>query len=268
MNATDRQYADLVRKITDTGFDRPDRTGTGTRAIFGHQMRYDLADGFPILTTKKVHLKSIIHELLWFLKGETNIAYLKEHGVSIWDEWADEDGNLGPVYGAQWRRWIGKDGIEIDQIVNLINTLRTSPYSRRMLVSAWNPSEVDQMALPPCHALWQCAVLDGRLHLQLFQRSADVGLGLPFNVASYALLAMMLAQVTGLQPGEFIHTLGDAHIYSNHMDKLLSQIERTPRDLPRMEINPEVRDIFSFTYDDFALSGYDAHPHISLPVAV
>lgn len=263
-----KQYHDLLRHVMETGSDRGDRTGTGTRSVFGYQMRFDLAEGFPVLTTKKLHLRSIIHELLWFLKGETNIAYLKENGVSIWDEWADENGELGPVYGYQWRSWPKPDGGHVDQIANLIEGLKTNPNSRRHIVSAWNPAQVDDMALPPCHCLFQFYVSDGKLSCQLYQRSADIFLGVPFNIASYALLTMMVAQVTGLKPSDFVHTLGDAHIYSNHFEQAELLLTRTPRKLPVMEINPKVKDIFGFTFEDFSLVGYEADPHIKAPVAV
>jgi thymidylate synthase len=263
-----QQYHDLLRLVLDQGFDRDDRTGTGTRSLFGHQMRFDLAAGFPALTTKKLHLRSIIHELLWFLKGDTNIAYLKANGVSIWDEWADENGDLGPVYGAQWRSWPAPGGGTIDQIANVVRQIETNPFSRRHIVSAWNPAEVDEMALPPCHCLFQFYVADGKLSCQLYQRSADIFLGVPFNIASYALLTMMVAQVTGLRPGDFVHTLGDAHLYKNHFDQANLQLSREPRALPVMRINPDVTDLFAFTYDDFKLEGYDPHPAISAPIAV
>ncbi len=263
-----RQYHDLLRLVLDQGFDRDDRTGTGTRSVFGHQMRFDLAAGFPALTTKKLHLRSIIHELLWFLKGDTNIAYLKANGVSIWDEWADKNGDLGPVYGAQWRSWPAPDGTTIDQIANVVRQIETNPSSRRHIVSAWNPAEVDEMALPPCHCLFQFYVADGKLSCQLYQRSADIFLGVPFNIASYALLTMMVAQVTGLKPGDFVHTLGDAHLYKNHFDQAHLQLSRESRTLPVMRINPEITDLFAFTYDDFKLEGYDPHPAISAPIAV
>ncbi|WP_394690095.1 thymidylate synthase [Hoeflea sp.] len=263
-----QQYHDLLRLVLDQGFDRDDRTGTGTRSVFGHQMRFDLAAGFPALTTKKLHLRSIIHELMWFLKGDTNIAYLKANGVSIWDEWADENGDLGPVYGAQWRSWPAPDGTTIDQIANVVRQIETNPSSRRHIVSAWNPAEVDEMALPPCHCLFQFYVADGKLSCQLYQRSADIFLGVPFNIASYALLTMMVAQVTGLKPGDFVHTLGDAHLYKNHFDQAHLQLSRDPRALPVMRINPDVTDLFAFTYDDFKLEGYDPHPAISAPIAV
>jgi thymidylate synthase len=263
-----RQYLDLMRLILDRGVEKGDRTGTGTLSVFGHQMRFDLADGFPLVTTKKIHLKSVIHELLWFLAGDTNIAYLNAHGVTIWDEWADERGDLGPVYGAQWRSWPTADGGSIDQMRRVVEEIRTNPNSRRLIVSAWNPADVDKMALAPCHCLFQFYVADGRLSCQLYQRSADVFIGVPFNIASYALLTMMMAQVTGYAPGEFIHTLGDAHLYKNHLEQARLQLAREPRPLPEMRLNPDVRSIFDFTYDDFALTGYDPHPHIKAKVAV
>nr|WP_196107294.1 MULTISPECIES: thymidylate synthase [unclassified Ochrobactrum] len=263
-----RTYLDLLQHVLDNGFDRGDRTGTGTRSVFGYQMRFNLEEGFPVLTTKKLHLRSIIHELLWFLKGDTNIAYLKENGVSIWDEWADENGDLGPVYGYQWRSWPAPDGRHIDQIANLLKMLHGNPNSRRLIVSAWNPALVDEMALPPCHCLFQFYVADGKLSCQLYQRSADIFLGVPFNIASYALLTMMIAQVTGLKPGEFVHTLGDAHIYANHFDQASEQLARTPKKLPQMWINPDVKDLFAFRFEDFRLEGYEADPHIKAPVAV
>ncbi|WP_299817365.1 thymidylate synthase [uncultured Roseibium sp.] len=263
-----QQYLDLMQKILDEGVDRGDRTGTGTRSLFGHQMRFDLSKGFPVVTTKKLHLRSIIHELLWFLAGDTNIRYLKENGVRIWDDWADENGELGPVYGYQWRSWPAPDGRSIDQIANLLTMIRTNPESRRLIVSAWNPALVDEMALPPCHALFQFYVADGKLSCQLYQRSADVFLGVPFNIASYALLTMMIAQVTGLKPGDFVHTLGDAHLYSNHFDQAREQLKRSPRALPQMKLNPDVTDLFAFKFEDFELTGYDPHPHISAPIAV
>ncbi|WP_420414524.1 thymidylate synthase [Roseibium sp.] len=267
-----QQYLDLLAKILDEGVDRGDRTGTGTRSIFGHQMRFDLSEGFPLVTTKKLHLRSIIHELLWFIAGDTNIAYLKENGVKIWDDWADENGDLGPVYGYQWRSWPApsKDGSgeSIDQIAKVLEMIRNSPESRRLIVSAWNPALVDEMALPPCHALFQFYVADGKLSCQLYQRSADVFLGVPFNIASYALLTMMIAQVTSLKPGDFVHTLGDAHLYANHFDQAREQLTRTPRALPQMKMNPAVTDLFAFKYEDFELTGYDPHPHISAPIAV
>lgn len=263
-----RQYLDLMRHILDFGTDKADRTGTGTRSIFGHQMRFNLADGFPLLTTKKLHLRSIIHELLWFLKGDTNIGYLKANNVRIWDEWADENGDLGPVYGYQWRSWPAPDGRHIDQIANVVEQIKRNPDSRRLMVSAWNPALVDEMALPPCHALFQFYVTEGRLSCQLYQRSADVFLGVPFNIASYALLTMMVAQVCGLQTGEFIHTFGDAHLYSNHFEQTRLQLAREPRGLPEMRLNPDVKDLFAFRFEDFELQNYDPHPHIKAPVAV
>ena len=263
-----KQYLDLLQHVLDNGTDKSDRTGTGTRSVFGYQMRFNLADGFPVLTTKKLHLKSIIHELLWFLAGDTNIRYLKENGVRIWDEWADENGDLGRVYGAQWRSWRGANGETVDQIANVVRQIRQTPDSRRLIVSAWNPAEVDDMALPPCHALFQFYVANGRLSCQLYQRSADIFLGVPFNIASYALLTMMMAQVCGLQAGEFIHTLGDAHLYQNHLEQARLQLTREPRALPKMHINPDVRDIFAFKFDDFTLSDYDPHPHIKAEVSV
>ena len=263
-----KQYLDLLRHIYNDGVVKTDRTGVGTKSIFGYQCRYDLSEGFPLLTTKKVHLKSIIYELLWFLSGSTNIGYLKEHGVSIWDEWADPNGDLGPVYGHQWRSWPTPDGGSIDQIGKLIETIKKNPDSRRMLVSAWNVAEVDSMALPPCHCLFQFYVAEGRLSCQLYQRSADTFLGVPFNIASYALLTMMIAQVCGLRPGEFIHTTGDTHLYLNHLEQAALQLTREPRPLPRMIINPDVKDIFSFKYEDFTLEGYDPWPAIKAPVAV
>lgn len=265
---TMRQYLDLLSHVLESGIDRGDRTGTGTRSVFGHQSRYDLDDGFPVLTTKKLHLKSIIHELLWFLNGDTNIGYLKRHGVSIWDEWADENGDLGPVYGAQWRSWPKPDGSPVDQIANVVEQIRTDPQSRRLIVSAWNPVEVDEMALPPCHCLFQFHVAGGRLSCQLYQRSADIFLGVPFNIASYSLLTMMIARVTGLKPGEFIHTLGDAHLYRNHFEQAREQLTRTPKTLPHMRINPGVPDIFSFRYEDFSLENYEADSTIRAPIAV
>ena len=263
-----QQYLDLMRHVLQNGVTKSDRTGTGTRSVFGYQMRFDLSQGFPALTTKKLHLKSIIHELLWFLSGDTNIRYLKENGVRIWDEWADENGDLGRVYGAQWRSWRGANGETIDQIRNLVQQIQTNPDSRRLIVSAWNPAEVDSMALPPCHALFQFYVANGKLSCQLYQRSADISLGVPFNIASYALLTMMLAQVCGLQAGEFIHTLGDAHLYNNHLEQARLQLTREPRPLPKMHINPDVRDIFSFRFNDFELTDYDPHPHIKAQVSV
>jgi thymidylate synthase len=257
-----------MRHVRDQGVVKEDRTGTGTRSVFGYQMRFDLDDGFPLLTTKRLHLRSIIHELLWFLKGDTNIRYLKENGVSIWDEWADENGDLGPVYGYQWRSWPSPDGEPIDQISHLVEQIRDNPDSRRLIVSAWNPAQVEHMALPPCHCLFQFYVADGRLSCQLYQRSADIFLGVPFNIASYALLTMMIAQVTGLAPGEFIHTFGDAHLYSNHLEQVELQLSRQPRNLPRMKINREIGSIFDFRFEDFELLDYDPHPHIKAPVAV
>jgi len=263
-----QQYLDLLQHILDNGVEKQDRTGTGTISCFGHQMRFDLADGFPLVTTKKLHLKSIIHELLWFLKGETNIAYLKEKGVSIWDEWADENGELGPVYGKQWRSWEGAGGKEVDQITDLIAQIKKNPDSRRLIVNAWNVADLDKMALMPCHVLFQFYVAKGRLSCQLYQRSADVFLGVPFNIASYALLTMMIAQVCGLEPGEFIHTFGDVHIYSNHMEQVKLQLTRKPYPLPQMKLNPEIRNIFDFKFEDFALENYQFHPPIKAPVAV
>lgn len=263
-----QQYLDLMRHVLEHGHDKADRTGTGTRSVFGYQMRFNLQDGFPLVTTKKLHLKSIIHELLWFLSGDTNIRYLKENGVSIWDEWADENGDLGPVYGYQWRSWPAPDGRSIDQISQLLDMIKKNPDSRRLIVSAWNPALVDQMALPPCHSLFQFYVADGKLSCQLYQRSADIFLGVPFNIASYALLTMMVAQVCGLEPGDFVHTLGDAHLYSNHLEQARLQLTREPRPLPTMKLNPAVKDLFAFTFEDFALEGYDPHPHIKAPVAV
>ncbi len=263
-----KNYHDLLQHVLEQGVDKSDRTGTGTRSIFGHQLRFDLSEGFPLVTTKKVHLKSIIHELLWFLKGEQNIRYLKENGVSIWNEWADENGDLGRVYGVQWRSWQGADGKTVDQIAWLENEIKRNPDSRRLLVSAWNPAEISQMALPPCHTLFQFYVAQGRLSCQLYQRSADLFLGVPFNIASYALLTLMMAQVTGLQPGDFVHTFGDAHIYHNHFEQVNLQLSREPRALPVMQINPEVTSIFGFSYEDFTLLNYDPYPAIKAPVAV
>ena len=263
-----RQYLDLLNHVLEHGDKKEDRTGTGTISVFGYQMRFDLSEKFPLLTTKKVHLKSVIHELLWFLKGSTNIGYLKENEVSIWDEWADENGNLGPVYGSQWRSWQTTDGRTIDQISNLINTIKNNPDSRRLIVSAWNVGEIDQMKLPPCHCFFQFYVADNRLSCQLYQRSADIFLGVPFNIASYALLTLMIAQVTDLTPGEFVHTLGDAHIYSNHIEQVHQQLSRDVKDLPIMKINPHVKDILSFKYEDFEILNYDPHPLIKAPVAV
>jgi len=263
-----RQYLDLIQQIYDHGTIKEDRTGTGTRSLFGHQMRFDLADSFPLLTTKKLHLRSIIHELLWFLTGDTNIQYLRDNKVRIWDEWADEDGNLGPVYGHQWRSWQSTDGRVIDQISDVIGNIKSNPDSRRLIVSAWNVGDVDKMALPPCHLLFQFYVANGKLSCQLYQRSADVFLGVPFNIASYALLTLMVAQVTSLQPGEFIHTLGDAHLYSNHLEQAELQLSREPLDLPTLRINPDVTNIFDFKFEDFTLDNYDPHPHIKASVAV
>lgn len=263
-----QQYLDLMRHIMENGIDKSDRTGTGTRSLFGYQMRFALNDGFPLLTTKKLHLKSIIYELLWFLSGNTNINYLQQNGVSIWDEWADENGDLGPVYGYQWRSWQDYQGGKIDQISEVINQIKNNPDSRRMLVCAWNPAHVDKMALPPCHVLFQFYVADGKLSCQLYQRSADVFLGVPFNIASYALLTMMIAQVCDLQVSDFIHTLGDAHLYSNHFEQVKEQLKRTPKKLPTMKINPDIKDIFSFKYEDFTLCDYNPDPHIKAKVAV
>lgn len=263
-----RQYLDLLQRILTEGVDKGDRTGTGTRSVFGHQMRFDLADGFPLLTTKKLHLKSIIYELLWFLKGDTNVRYLQDHGVRIWNEWARPDGDLGHIYGYQWRSWPDYRGGSIDQITQAVEDIKHNPDSRRIIVSAWNVADLPNMALPPCHAFFQFYVANGRLSLQLYQRSADTFLGVPFNIASYALLLMMMAQATGLQPGEFIHTLGDTHLYLNHLDQARLQLEREPRPLPRMVINPDVKNIFDFDYDDFKLEDYDPHPHISAPISV
>jgi thymidylate synthase len=263
-----RQYLDLLEHVLTTGTKKADRTGTGTLSVFGHQMRFDLAQGFPLLTTKKLHIKSIVYELLWFLRGETNIAYLKEHGVSIWDAWADENGDLGPVYGSQWRSWPTPDGGKIDQIANVVAAIRKNPDSRRHIVSAWNPAEVDEMALPPCHCLFQFYVADGRLSCQLYQRSADVFLGVPFNIASYALLTAMMAQVTGLRPGEFIHTFGDVHLYANHVEQAHIQLSRAPRPLATLKLNPAVDDLFAFQFADIAIEGYEPHPHIAAKVAV
>lgn len=263
-----KQYLDLMHHVRDNGTVKTDRTGTGTTSVFGYQMRFDLSEGFPLVTTKKTHLKSIIHELLWFLKGETNIRYLKENGVSIWDEWADENGELGTVYGAQWRSWPTPDGQHIDQITQIIDQIKNTPDSRRIIVSAWNVAEIENMALPPCHSFFQFYVADGKLSCQLYQRSADIFLGVPFNIASYALLTMMVAQVTGLEAGEFIHTFGDAHLYSNHMEQVELQLSRDPHPLPTMKINPNVTSIFDFKYEDFELVDYQFHPHIKAPVAV
>ncbi|OEO29003.1 thymidylate synthase [Devosia insulae DS-56] len=263
-----RQYLDLLRDVLDNGTDRPDRTGTGTRSVFGRQTRFDLGKGFPLLTTKKLHIKSIVYELLWFLRGETNVRWLQERGVKIWDEWADENGDLGPVYGSQWRSWPDGDGGTIDQIANVVKSITTKPDSRRHIVTAWNPAEVDDMALPPCHCLFQFYVADGKLSCQLYQRSADIFLGVPFNIASYALLTEMMAQVTGLKPGEFVHSFGDLHLYHNHFDQARLQLSRDPRPLPRLTINPDKRDIFDFEFEDFMITGYDAHPSIKAEIAV
>lgn len=263
-----KQYHDLMRHVLETGHVKTDRTGTGTKSVFGYQMRFDLAEGFPLLTTKKLHTRSIIHELLWFLKGDTNIKYLKDNGVSIWDEWADENGNLGPVYGYQWRNWPLPNGGHIDQITQVIEMIKKNPDSRRMIVSAWNVADIGHMKLPPCHAFFQFYVADGKLSCQLYQRSADIFLGVPFNIASYALLTMMVAQVCGLKPGEFIHTLGDAHLYANHLEQAKLQLTRDFRPLPLMKINPAVKSIFDFKFEDFELLNYDPHPHIKAPVAV
>ena len=262
-----KQYLDLLNRILTEGIEKTDRTGTGTKSVFGHQMRFNMAEGFPLLTTKKLHLKSIIYELLWFLRGDTNIKYLKDHGVSIWDEWADENGELGPVYGHQWRSWPDYNGGTIDQISNAVKMIKNNPDSRRIIVSAWNPAEVDRMALPPCHSLFQFYVADGRLSLQLYQRSADTFLGVPFNIASYALLLMMIAKECGLEAGEFIHTLGDAHLYLNHLEQADEQLRREPRPLPRMRLNAEVKSIFDYRYEDFTLEGYDPHPAIKAPLS-
>lgn len=263
-----KQYLDLMRHVRDHGVEKSDRTGTGTRSVFGYQMRFDLAAGFPLVTTKKLHLKSIAHELLWFLRGDSNIAYLKEHGVSIWDEWADEHGELGPVYGVQWRSWPTPGGGHIDQISQLVQQLKANPDSRRLIVSAWNVGQINQMALPPCHAFVQFYVAEGKLSCQLYQRSADIFLGVPFNIASYALLSMMLAQVCGLQAGDFVHTLGDAHLYNNHLEQVEIQLVREPLSLPTMRLNPAIDDIFAFSFDDFSLENYQSHPHIKAAVAV
>jgi len=263
-----KSYLDLMQKILDEGTRKTDRTGTGTLSLFGAQLRFNLEEGFPLVTTKKVHLRSIIHELLWFLKGETNIAYLKENGVSIWDEWADADGNLGPVYGAQWRSWRARDGRTIDQITQVVDQIKKNPDSRRLIVSAWNPGEIDKMALAPCHAFFQFYVADGKLSCQLYQRSADFFLGVPFNIASYALLTLMVAQVCDLKPGDFVHTFGDLHLYLNHLEQAQLQLSREPRPLPKMNLNPAIRDIFGFRFEDFTLEGYDPHPAIKAPVAI
>jgi thymidylate synthase len=263
-----RQYLDLLQRVLDEGVDRPDRTGTGTRSVFGDQMRFDLSRGFPLLTTKKLHLRSIIYELLWFLNGDTNVGYLNEHGVRIWDEWADGEGDLGPIYGHQWRSWPAPDGRHVDQISNVLRDIRENPTSRRLIVSAWNVADIDRMALPPCHCLFQFYVANGRLSCQLYQRSADLFLGVPFNIASYALLTMMVAQASDLEPGEFVHSLGDIHLYANHFEQAGEQLGRTPRALPTMRLNPEVTSLFDFEFDDFELSDYDPHPHIKAPIAV
>ena len=264
----EEQYLDLLRMLLQRGVDREDRTGTGTRSLFGHQMRFDLGAGFPLLTTKKVHLKSIVYELLWFLRGDTNVRWLQERGVTIWDEWADENGELGPVYGSQWRSWPDGKGGTIDQIANVVQSIRTKPESRRHIVTAWNPAEVDEMALPPCHCLFQFYVAEGKLSCQLYQRSADMFLGVPFNIASYALLTMMVAQVTGLRPGDFVHSFGDVHLYANHFEQAEQQLQREPRPLPRMTLDPDRVSLFDFEYDDFMLTGYDPHPPIKAPIAV
>lgn len=263
-----KQYHDLMRHVLENGAKKEDRTGTGTLSVFGHQMRFDLSEGFPMVTTKKLHLKSIVHELLWFLAGDTNIKYLKDNGVRIWDEWADENGNLGPVYGYQWRSWPTPNGGSIDQITNLVNMIKKNPDSRRLIVSAWNPSLIDQMALPPCHCLFQFYVADGKLSCQLYQRSADIFLGVPFNIASYSLLTLMVAQVCGLKPGEFVHTFGDAHLYTNHIEQAKEQLSRKEFKLPEMHLNPHVTNLFDFKFEDFELVGYEAHPHIKAAVAV
>jgi len=263
-----RQYHDLLERILADGVEKRDRTGTGTLSVFGHQMRFDLAHGFPLTTTKKLHLRSIVHELLWFLAGDTNVRYLNEHGVTIWDEWADASGELGPVYGRQWRSWPTADGGVIDQIADVVSAIRRNPDSRRLIVTAWNPADVDKMALPPCHCLFQLYVANGRLSCQLYQRSADAFLGVPFNIASYALLTLMVAQVSGLDAGEFVHTLGDAHLYLNHLEQARLQLARAPRPLPKMILNPAATDLFAFHYEDFSLQGYDPHPHIKAKVAV
>jgi thymidylate synthase len=263
-----KQYLDLMRRVLDQGVRKEDRTGTGTLSVFGHQMRFDLGAGFPLVTTKKLHLRSIIHELLWFLRGDTNVAYLRDNGVSIWDEWADDNGDLGPIYGYQWRSWPTADGRHVDQISQVLEQLRNNPDSRRIMVSAWNVGELENMALPPCHAFFQFYVANGKLSCQLYQRSADIFLGVPFNIASYALLTLMMAQATGLEPGDLVHTLGDAHLYSNHLEQARTQLQRQPRALPQMRLNSAVQDLFAFRFEDFELVGYDPHPHIKAPVAV
>ena len=263
-----RQYLDLMERVLSEGVEKGDRTGVGTRSIFGHQLRFDLSAGFPLVTTKKLHLKSIIYELLWFLRGDTNVKYLDDHGVTIWDEWADENGDLGPVYGRQWRSWPAPDGRSIDQVADVLGEIRRNPNSRRLIVTAWNPVEIEGMALPPCHCLFQFQVADGALSCQLYQRSADVFLGVPFNIASYALLTLMVAQVTGLKPGTFVHSFGDAHLYLNHLDQARLQLSRQPRSLPTLRLNPAVKDLFAFRYEDFSLEGYEPHPHIKAAVAV
>ena len=263
-----RQYLDLMERVLADGSEKRDRTGTGTLSIFGHQMRFPLADGFPLVTTKKLHVKSIIHELLWFLRGDTNVKYLNDHGVSIWNEWADENGDLGPVYGKQWRSWPARDGSSIDQIAKVVGEIRRNPNSRRLIITAWNPADVDKMALPPCHCLFQFNVADGVLSCQLYQRSADIFLGVPFNIASYALLTVAMAQVTGYKPGEFIHSIGDAHLYLNHLEQAQLQLSRAPRPLPKLHLNPDAKDLFALRYEDFVLEGYDPHPHIKAAVAV
>ncbi len=263
-----RQYLDLMERVLEEGVEKRDRTGVGTRSIFGHQMRFDLAAGFPLVTTKKLHVKSIIYELLWFLRGDTNVQYLNAHGVSIWDEWADENGDLGPIYGQQWRSWLAPDGRHIDQLANVLGEIRRNPSSRRLIVTAWNPAQIERMALPPCHCLFQFNIAGGALSCQLYQRSADVFLGVPFNIASYALLTLAVAQVSGLKPGVFVHSFGDAHLYLNHIEQARLQITRLPRPLPRMRINPGAKDLFALRYEDFSLEGYDPHPHIKAAVAV
>ena len=263
-----RQYLDLMERVLADGTEKRDRTGTGTLSVFGHQLRFPLADGFPLVTTKKLHVKSIIHELLWFLRGDTNVKYLNDHGVSIWNEWADENGDLGPVYGKQWRSWPARDGSSIDQIAKVVGEIRRNPNSRRLIITAWNPADVDKMALPPCHCLFQFNVADGVLSCQLYQRSADIFLGVPFNIASYALLTVAIAQVTGYKPGEFIHSIGDAHLYLNHLEQAQLQLSRAPRPLPKLHLNPDAKDLFALRYEDFVLEGYDPHPHIKAAVAV